>query len=87
MAAKKAEARIKVQAKGPYLVTGNVPLREMFIGADSDGASERWVEGMEYPHGETYSLCRCGKSKNRPFCDGSHKTNGFQSAEMGKPAT
>ena len=31
------------------------------------------------------ALCRCGHSKNKPFCDGSHKSVGFQS-RGGKPA-
>jgi CDGSH-type Zn-finger protein len=31
------------------------------------------------------ALCRCGQSKNKPFCDGSHKDAGFQS-RGGKPA-
>lgn len=29
--------------------------------------------------GESLALCRCGESKNKPFCDGSHKAAGFRS--------
>jgi len=30
---------------------------------------------------ETIALCRCGASKNKPFCDGAHNGCGFQAAE------
>jgi CDGSH-type Zn-finger protein len=37
------------------------------------------------PGKETVALCRCGQSKNKPFCDGSHKVCGFAAAETAKP--
>ncbi len=48
---------IEVEKNGPYHVT-NIPLDAEFNGAGASRAK--------------YSLCRCGLSKNKPFCDGSH---------------
>lgn len=41
------------------------------------------AEGNKYDlTGKTaFSLCRCGASANRPFCDGTHKTIGFQAPD------
>ncbi|MCP4077406.1 MAG: CDGSH iron-sulfur domain-containing protein [Gammaproteobacteria bacterium] len=33
---------------------------------------------VEVEAGETYYWCACGRSKNQPFCDGSHQGTGFQ---------
>jgi CDGSH-type Zn-finger protein len=59
-----ADVTIKARESGPFLVTGAVTL------TDADG------NVFALP-GETVALCRCGGSENKPFCDGSHKTNGF----------
>jgi CDGSH-type Zn-finger protein len=49
---------ILVSRNGPYFVSGGVEL-----------VDAPWGEGASREH---YTLCRCGQSKNKPFCDGSH---------------
>ncbi len=58
------KAEIKLAKNGPLLVKGPVEL------VNSDGTKLETKEN--------FALCRCGQSKNKPFCDGSHKTNGFE---------
>jgi CDGSH-type Zn-finger protein len=33
------------------------------------------------PGKDNVALCRCGRSKGKPFCDGSHRECGFQAGE------
>ncbi|MGB5832363.1 MAG: ferritin-like domain-containing protein [Thiohalocapsa sp.] len=72
---------IRVRPDGPYAVQGNVPLWCKSILRSENGEALAWsVEGqVETP--TDYALCRCGASKAKPFCDGSHAAIGFQSAE------
>jgi len=59
-------AKITVRTNGPLRVEGDFEIVDM--------------EGKPYGlAGRTMvSLCRCGRSSNKPFCDGSHRTVGFQ---------
>jgi CDGSH-type Zn-finger protein len=63
------------------MVSGHVPLAEQTIRADADGGSEAWEKGGSFPIQEKYALCRCGTSRKKPFCDGSHSKIGFDGAE------
>lgn len=56
-------AGITVSRNGPYLVTGDATL---------EGA-----EWSEHADQGRFALCRCGASRNKPFCDGSHWEAGF----------
>ena len=77
----KKSPRIKVTKDGPYVVNGGVPLlREgMLIGAE--GGPDAWEVWTAMPAPETYALCRCGQSGNKPFCDGSHFVSAFDGTE------
>jgi CDGSH-type Zn-finger protein len=64
--------RIKVTKDGPYIVSGGVRLARERVIIGSDGEPAKWEKGPVYPDRDTYALCRCGRSKNKPFCDGRH---------------
>lgn len=36
------------------------------------------IDGSTVTKEKKFSLCRCGESKNKPFCDGTHTTCGFE---------
>ncbi|MDP9296197.1 MAG: CDGSH iron-sulfur domain-containing protein, partial [Actinomycetota bacterium] len=64
--------RIEIEPNGPFRVTGGVPLRREEIVRSPDGHSLDWRVTEEFPAEQTYLLCRCGRSENKPFCDDSH---------------
>lgn len=64
-----AEVKITVRPNGPYRVEGPIQL------VDAEG--REW----DLTGKPAVSLCRCGASVNKPFCDGTHSKIGFQAAE------
>lgn len=61
------EARITPYEDGPYIVRGSFKLTDQ-AGNEID------------PGRKTIALCRCGRSKIKPFCDGTHKLTHFRAA-------
>ena len=68
------DVTITVTEDGPYRVEGEFEL------ADQDG---RAIE----TRGAAVLLCRCGRSQDKPFCDGAHARAGFKGAcAVARPA-
>ncbi len=59
---------IDCQPDGPYLVKNLVDLRSS--------------NGQSVSSQPVVALCRCGGSSNKPFCDGTHRRNGFSGASV-----
>jgi CDGSH-type Zn-finger protein len=60
-------AKITVKQNGPYVV---------------EGVDVQCVDSTGKPHQidqRPFALCRCGGSKTKPFCDGTHSKIGFKS--------
>jgi CDGSH-type Zn-finger protein len=56
-----ADVKITIRLNGPYIIEGPVDL------VDQDG------NAFTVPGGGTAVLCRCGRSANKPFCNGAHR--------------
>jgi len=63
-----ADVTIRALKNGPYEVSGRMEVLDF--------------EGVSYPlSDDPIYLCRCGRSGNKPFCDGTHKKVGFDATE------
>ena len=58
------EPSITVTKDGPYEVVGGIGMPD-----------QSWAQGASTEH---FTLCRCGASRNKPFCDGTHWSIGFK---------
>lgn len=77
----KNNKKVSITKDGPYLVSGSMPLAKEISTVGKSGELEEWKKGEAYPEQESYALCRCGQSKNKPFCDGSHVKINFDGSE------
>ena len=70
--------RIACLANGPYYLINDPSPRPVATLRSAAGETYSTVQGV--------ALCRCGQSKNKPFCDGTHSTIGFRDAKTADPA-
>lgn len=58
------KVKIEPRPNGPYKISGEFELYD--------------AQGKRLPTEEVVWLCRCGGSKEKPFCDGTHRKIGFK---------
>ena len=63
------KTQVTIRENGPLLIAGTIEILNM--------------DGEVIRAGDRMALCRCGHSDNKPFCDGTHKSAGFEAS--GKP--
>ena len=78
---KQKSGKVIVTKNGPYFVSGSLPLAKEIIVPDIEGNPVIWSKGNKYSIQESYTLCRCGQSKTKPYCDGTHAKIGFDGTE------
>lgn len=73
--------KIRITKDGPYMVSGDIPLAIQTIEPDENGYSYKWEQGRGLDCGSGTALCRCGKSGDKPYCDGTHGQVSFDGTE------
>mgnify|MGYP000098202539 FL=1 len=77
-----SEIYVKVTHNGPYLVYGAPKFSENIIVTDNQEVCIEYSEGKVFEiKSNPTALCRCGYSKDAPFCDNSHINSVFDDAE------
>lgn len=59
------KTKVEIEDNGPYKVSGSFQILD--------------AEGNSYESRSSVSLCRCGQSEQKPFCDGTHEEINFDS--------
>ncbi len=74
---------IQIVRNGPYLVHGKPEIRQEFILPNDRGNSWAYGPGRKFEVAgqRPTALCRCGHSKDAPFCDGMHLKVDFDGTE------
>jgi CDGSH-type Zn-finger protein len=84
--AEKKSGKIVIAKNGPYCVSGGLPLDKEIIKPDKEGTPCDWEVTEKYPENDYCTLCRCGKSKNKPYCDNTHTIIKFDGTETASKA-
>lgn len=77
----------EIMLNGPIMLHGATPIIQQFIMPDQRGTSVAYKEGHTYAAKDPVALCRCGLSKNKPYCDGSHKNIDPNEIDLSETAT
>ena len=73
--------KITVEPDGPYRVQGSIPLVRKSPVMSEHGETLAWKTEEELTASGVFFLCRCGASRNKPFCDESHEDINFDGTE------
>jgi CDGSH-type Zn-finger protein len=75
------QKKIEIEWNGPYQVDGEIPLVRKIQVVSEFGEPIAWQTGETLKSRGHYELCRCGHSKDKPFCDSSHLEFDFDGTE------